>query len=365
MSQSASSSEHDRTEPATPFKLSEARKQGQVAKSLDVNSLVMVSALLCALLFLGEKAWRRMAQFSEALFISASVAVEEKSLLNTLGSAASIYWGVLMAPIGFGVVAAILGNVVQTGPIFTFDPLKPKFERLNPVAGFKRVFNKRMFFEALKSILKLLILLAVGYMSFSGHWDELSSLSSKSAADQLIWFSGVATSFLFKCVLALLAIALIDLAFVRWQYARQMRMSRRDMKEEVKRREGDPLIRSKLRQLQRDNLQQSKSLSRVQDADVLITNPTHLSVALRYVRGEMSAPRVIAKGSERWAHDMRILAARHGIPIFERKALARTLFRHGMLDRPVPVDTFVDVARVYADLAEHRRARTNRAEARA
>ena len=142
------------------------------------------------------------------------------------------------------------------------------------------------------------------------------------------------------------------------------------MKDEVKRREGDPLIRSKIRQLQRENLKQSKSLSRVADADVLITNPTHFAVALRYVRGEMTAPTVIAKGSERWAQDMRQLALKHQVPIFERKSLARKLFRHAVVDHPVPATTFVDVARLYADLGSRRRRQSysntsNRVEAHA
>lgn len=366
MSENTSSSEHDRTEPASQFKLSEARKQGQVAKSLDINSLFMVFFLLCALLLLGGKAWQQMGMFSENTFIGSSAyAYDQRSVVGALTQAAGTFWAVILTPLCFGVAGAVLGNLIQTGPIFSAAPLKPKFERINPVAGFKRVFNKRMLFEALKSMIKLVILLAVAYVTFSGHWQELSVVGPMSAAEQLSWFVGLAVVLLFRLVMAMVVIALLDLALTRWQFSKQMRMSRLDMKEEVKRREGDPLIRSKIRQLQKENLKQSKSLSRVSDADVLITNPTHLAVALRYVRGEMSAPNVIAKGSERWAKDMRELAGRYGVPVFERKSLARALFRKGQLDHPVPVDTFIDVARLYADLGEYQRARANRGEVHA
>ena len=357
------SSEHERTEPASQFKLSEARKHGQVSKSLDVNSFVMVFALVMILAASAEKSWHTIGRASQSLFGSADMyASTDLALLDALKFSVMTLWSVLLMPLCVGAIAAILANVVQTGFVFSFTPLKPKFERLNPVAGFKRVFTKRLLIDAVKSGFKLTALLAVSYMTFSSHWQELSNVAIQSVTEQAAWFARIATILLFRLLLALLVFALIDLALSRWQFAKQMRMSRRDMKEEVKRREGDPLIRSKIRQLQRENLKQSKSLSRVADADVLITNPTHFAVALRYVRGEMSAPTVIAKGSERWAANMRQLAVKHGIPIFERRGLARKLFRSALVDRPVPADTFIDVARLYADLGTYRRRQLNRVE---
>jgi flagellar biosynthetic protein FlhB len=231
------------------------------------------------------------------------------------------------------------------------------------VAGFKRVFTKRLLVESAKSVFKLVVLVVVAYITFSSHWQDLAEVAAKPVGVQVSWFCSVASMLLFRLLFALLIFALIDLALVRWQFAKQMRMSRRDMKEEVKRREGDPLIRSKIRQLQRENLKQSKSLNRVADADVLITNPIHFAVALKYVRGEMSAPVVIAKGSERWAADMRKIANKYNIPTFERRNLARQLFRRAIIDHPVPSETFVDVARVYADLSTHKRQQASRIEA--
>jgi flagellar biosynthesis protein FlhB len=160
---------------------------------------------------------------------------------------------------------------------------------------------------------------------------------------------------LFRLGLALVLIGLLDLLYTRRKFGKDMMMSRREMKEEVKRREGDPLIRAKLRELQRENLKQAASVKRVPEADVLITNPEHLAIALKYQRGAMAAPVMLAKGADSWAADMRALARRHGIPIYERRPLARQLFRLGQLGQAIPADAYVEVARVYADLEAKQR----------
>jgi flagellar biosynthetic protein FlhB len=171
------------------------------------------------------------------------------------------------------------------------------------------------------------------------------------------WFADNAVTLLFRLGLALLLIGLLDLMYTRHKFKRDMMMSRREVKEEVKRREGDPLIRAKLRELQRENLKQAASVQRVPEADVLITNPEHLAIALRYEHGVMAAPVMLAKGADAWAADMRAMARRHGIPIYERKPLARLLFRRGQLDAAIPGEAYVDVARIYADLDAKRRER--------
>lgn len=157
--------------------------------------------------------------------------------------------------------------------------------------------------------------------------------------------------------LVLVVVGLLDLVLVRWQYARQMMMSRREVTEELKRREGDPQIRAKIRQLQRENMKQARSVSRVGDADVLITNPQHFAVALRYERGAMGAPQVIAKGTDDLALEMRAWAGRCNVPVYERRRLARLLYQRVQVDQPIPPELFIDVARIYAELGESRRNR--------
>ncbi len=347
--------EQNRTEKATPFKLEEARKQGQVAKSLDFNTLIMMWGLLGLAMIWGANAWEDLGILSSNLFARAA----ELPLGTGAGS-----WLVdllrsfiaLMAPVlVVGAVLAILANFVQTGPVFSFKALKPKGERINPIAGFKRIYSGKMLFEAAKGLLKLFVLGGIGVAFFFALWPKLQGAASADSTVVQAWFGANAIALLFRLGLALVLIGLLDLMYTRHKFGKDMMMSRRELKEEVKRREGDPQIRAKLRELQRENLKQAASVKRVPEADVLITNPEHLAIALRYERGTMNAPVLLAKGAESWAAQMRALARRHGIPIYQRKPLARQLFQIGQIGQAIPSDSYLDVARIYADLEARRR----------
>ena len=342
--------EQNRTEQATPFKLEEARKQGQVAKSLDFNTLLMVWGLIALAMIWGASAWQELGQLArELLAVSGDLHVSFDNggwMAGLVRAFVSLIAPVLLV----GAVLAVLANIVQTGPIFSFKPLKPKGERINPVAGFKRIYNKKILFDAFKSLLKLLVLGGVAVAFFFAMWPQLLVPQSVDGERVQVWFGSNVVALLFRLGLALVLIGLLDLMYTRHKFKRDMMMSRRELKEEVKRREGDPQIRAKLRELQRENLKQSASVKRVPEADVLITNPEHLALALRYERGTMAAPVLLARGADSWAAEMRELARRHGIPIYQRRSLARKLFRSAQLDHPIPADCYVDVARIYADL---------------
>ncbi|HEU4653037.1 MAG TPA: EscU/YscU/HrcU family type III secretion system export apparatus switch protein [Steroidobacteraceae bacterium] len=350
--------EQNRTEQATPFKLSEAKKKGQVAKSLDFNTFVIISGLLLGLMIWGRSQWQGFCELSAQLFAaSGTLQLNTDSFAGTARVVATDALSILLPFAGVGFVFAVLANLIQTGPIFSGDPIKPKFERLNPVAGFKRIFNKRMMFEAVKSVIKLGFFGAIAFGFFMSIWPSLSQVAMSEPGGQMQWLADNAIGLLFRLGLALALVGLLDLAFARWQYKQQMMMSTREVKEEIKRREGDPLIRAKIRELQRENRKQARSLGRVPEADVLITNPEHLAIALKYDRARMNAPVVIAKGVDEWAAQMRAMAARHSIPRYERRRLARFLFRRVNIDEPIPTDCFVEVARIYAEVNELRRDR--------
>jgi flagellar biosynthesis protein FlhB len=350
--------EQNRTEQASPFKLEEAKKRGQVAKSLDFNTLLVVCGLLAALAIWSGGSWAALCRLCAQLFGLAAQLQIDSHTFPMIAAAITREGLALVLPFAsVGMGFAAVANLVQTGPIFSAEPIKPKFERLNPVAGFKRVYNKRLFFEALKSVVKLVFFGLIAYTFFMTLWPSMPALATRDAAEQLQWLGSTGLALLFRLGLALIVVGLLDLVFTRWQYSRQMMMSRREMKEEVKRREGDPQLRARIRQLQRENLKQARSVSRVRDADVLITNPEHFAVALRYERGSMDAPLVIAKGTDWWAIRMRALAGRHSVPVFERRRLARLLFKRVHIDQQIPAECFVDVARVYAELNGRQRDR--------
>jgi flagellar biosynthesis protein FlhB len=348
--------EQNKTEQATPHKLTEARKQGQVSKSLDCIAVFVVAGLLVALLGGAQRSWLLLAQTSQQLLEDAGRLQLSVQTAATLASAVALSaLGALLPCAGIGALCAVLGNLLQTGPIFSMAAVKPKFNRLNLATGFKRLFSKKMLIEGVKSVLKLLFFATVVLVFFRSLWPELSGLANQGLQQQLQWLGQNTVALLFRLLMALTVVAILDVALSRWQYSKQMMMSKREVKEEIKRREGDPLIRAKIRELQRAALQQSRALQNVPGADVLITNPQHLAIALRYDRSSMGAPVIVAKGAERWAQQMRVLAAKHGVPQFEQRRLARALFRHGVPGRPIPIETFVDVAHIYAVLTQRER----------
>ncbi|TQV73399.1 flagellar biosynthesis protein FlhB [Exilibacterium tricleocarpae] len=344
-----SEQEQDRTEPATPFKLREARKRGQVAKSLEINSLLLLSVALVVTYFMGEAMVERMLALYRELFANAHrIDFDIPTAIGlfdySFSALVSVLWPLVMALM----LTAILANLFQTGPIFSFFPIKPDFNRLNPVSGFKRLFSKKLLFESVKTLIKIATFGAVMYFSFQLLVPKLMVLLDVDPAAYTPLLMDHGRSLAYKLLGVILLIALIDLMYSRWDFGQQMRMSRRELKEEVKRREGDPQIRARRRQLQKEAVKRAGAVRRVPDADVLITNPTHLAVALQYNSETMPAPRITAMGGGDLAAEMRRLAVRHGVPVVENKPLARALFREGEVDAWIPEALFPALAKILA-----------------
>jgi flagellar biosynthesis protein FlhB len=339
--------EQDRSEPATPYKLQEARKRGQVAKSMEfVSWFTLTAAVIFGSMMLDDVV-RGELSLSRALFDQAgAISLSVRSAQMLLAAITWYLLGVFGLFIALVLGVAVLASFAQTGPVLSFHPVKPDFTRLNPVAGFKRVFNARMLYEAAKTFIKVMLLAALIYVCLSKAMPAMMALQMMDIHAHPAWIIKQAMQ-LALTVLALLAcIAIVDLGFVKWDFAKRMRMSRREVKEEVKRRDGDPKVKAKIRELQREAARRGASLKRVPEADVLITNPTHLSVAVKYERGQAPAPRVIAKGAGDMALSMRESARQHGVPIIECRSVAQLLFRKTPIDAFVPPETYPAVARL-------------------
>ena len=341
--------DQDRTEKATPFKLKEARKRGQVAKSQEVNSLVMLSVAFAISYFAAESLIQGGLTLSQQLLSGAHlVSLDGPAPVALfeyiLDSSTSLFWPLILAL----VVGAIAANMFQTGPVFSFHPLKPDPARINPVAGFKRLFSKKLLFESVKTVLKIAIYGFAVYLAIKALLPELMGLLDTPTEVYPALLVAMGQGLAAKLLLLILLIAMIDLVYTRWDYGQQMRMSHRDLKEETKRREGDPQVRSKRRQLQREAVSRAGAVQRVPDADVLITNPTHLAIALKYDRETMAVPQLIAKGAGDLALKMRTVAHRSGVCVVENKPLARELFRKTAIDSGVPDSLFPVVAKILA-----------------
>lgn len=340
--------EQDKTEQPTPYRLEEARKRGQVPKSTDLSGVLVLVVFCVAFTATASTLSHALAQSMRSILAMAGNAPETSSaLLHWLQGTFSPLWQSLLPVVMALVIAAVLANLAQTGPLFSTEPLKPDFSRLNPAQGLKRIFSMRILWELFKLCLKMALLAAVA-------WTVASSIDRKIQAAayaapqnvaRLLRSTFVQVSTWMLVVLGL--IALFDLWFTRREYIRKLRMSRRDLKDEVKRREGDPEIRQKRKRLNAELLKQARSVRKVPEADIVLTNPTHLAIALKYRPRSMRSPVVLCKGADALAAQIRKVAANSAVPCLRSPELARAIFRECRIDHPVPSHLFDQLAPVY------------------
>jgi flagellar biosynthetic protein FlhB len=339
--------DQNRNESATPYKLEEARKKGSVPKSLDINSLMVLGAAVLTLYVWGPHiANGELVLFQHILSNAAQGSFELSELSEYLALLMSKAMQLLAPLFLLLIVLSVLSSLIQTGPVFSFFALKPDWDRVNPIAGLKRMFSLKLLLESVKTVLKFLFLGSVLYTAISAAMPHfINTFQVHPAALGSVLFPEV-RQILFKLLMAFAIVACMDLIYSRWDFGRRMRMSRKDISDEHKRREGDPRIKSRVRELQREALKRSKSMGRVKDADVLITNPTHFAIAIKYEKDIKDAPLVIAKGAGFLAARMRAIARLHQVPIIESRALARSLFHQVAIDQAVPTEHYNALAKI-------------------
>ncbi|MEJ0027200.1 MAG: EscU/YscU/HrcU family type III secretion system export apparatus switch protein [Rhizomicrobium sp.] len=348
--------EQDRTEQPTPFKLDRARRKGTVARGVDLGFLTGLSAFAGYAWILGPHFGGIIAQATHNALLGASTVPDSR---HAVIAAASFLFKPILAPLAllgaliFAVV--LLFEMLQTGVVFSSEPLKPDFTRLNPSRGLKRLFTVRMLIETLKNVLKLLAYVTVGYLAIRTVLDSsvASLVDGRSLAELM-------TRSAFRLLAAALAVGflftVLDQLIVRRDYLKRMRMSRREMRREMREREGEPLLKRKRKQMHAEFVKASQSLRNMRGADVLIANPLHIALALRYDRRTMAAPVIVSVGTNRFALRLKRLAFIYGVPVIEDKALARELLRRGALNRPIPDRCFRPVANIYNALRAKRAA---------
>lgn len=335
----------DRNEPATPFKLQKAREQGQTARSTDATACAVFLVAVLYLSWQGIEMCLAMLRICRTLL--AQAAHGDSATLWTLAAHASVDAAVVLLPFLLALpLAATVACIAQSGMVFSFEPLHMDFQRVNPATGFKRVFSTRTLFDGLRACIKLVVLCGAAGFALFALLPQFQALSALSPAAFLQTLLEDLASLGWKMGIALACIAAADMLFTQREFGRKMRMSTRELKDEYKNREGDPRIRSRLRELRRELLKRSQAVRNTRTADVVVTNPTHYAVALRYVHGEMEAPRLVAKGAGQLAAAMREIAARHRIVVVQNPPLARRLFREAAIDEYLPADFHADVARI-------------------
>jgi flagellar biosynthetic protein FlhB len=342
-------SEHagEKTEQPTPRKLEEAQKQGQIARSAEVQTALVLLGVVCALSFTGRETWRLMG----ASMIGVLGHLHDTPLsLNVMQGYAwrgSLVFLQCVAPVVLAAMAGgLLAGTIQNRFTTASEALGFKWERLNPAEGFKRVFSGRSAVPAVVAIFKFLLIGTLTYSTVKEVVNDPVFTSSVSLARFGEFLAASSLKISLRVLLAVGVIAAADYGYQFWRNHRDLMMTREELKDEMKSTEGNPQVKARRRRA----LGRSKRrmLEDVAKADVVVTNPTHIAVALRYDRKTMQAPRLVAKGIRKNAEQIRELARQHGVPIVENKPLARLMFKYGKVGREIPAQLYAAVAEVLA-----------------
>ena len=353
-------SAEERTEQATPRRRQEARERGQVARSREVTSVAVLLGGLVLLYFStplvydGFSSLMRFA-FGEALARPVTLA----SAGELLGSATLRAIG-YSAPVAVGLVLVeLLASYGQVGLMVTPQAIEPKLEHIDPMRGFQRMLSMRAVMQMVFSLLKLAIITGVFYLAIRNRVAEFFPLVDAGAGGVLAYLARTVALVGFQACAVLVVIAVADYGYQRWEHERGLRMTRQEMREEMKRLEGDPLVKSRIRQVQRE-VAHRRMMQDLPKADAVVTNPTHYAVALRYDAATMEAPTVVAKGRDHLAEKIKEIARFHGIPFVEDPFLARTLYRTVEVGRAIPYGLYQAVARVLAYIYQLQRRQSAR-----
>jgi flagellar biosynthetic protein FlhB len=344
------SSAQEKTEKPTPRKRSKAREKGQVAKSAELAGAMVLMAGLVSFLIFGGFIYNQVSGFLS--YMLANAAQQEISQQNIVSMFTGWYYFLFMtvAPVFlFVVLAAVIFNVIQVGFMWAPSRIKPNLQKLNPLSGLKRLFSKRIFFELFKNIMKLVIVGAVSYITVAGEMDNLSRLGDMDTMATVIYLLDVCFKIFWRSVLAMLGLALLDWAFQKYTFEKDLKMSKQEVKDEFKQIEGDPHIKARIRSLQREAARK-RMMGAVPQADVVITNPTHLAVALSYKPADMDAPKVVAKGANLVAQKIKDLAYEANVPVIEDKPLAQALYKSTEVGQSIPFELYEAVAGILAHI---------------
>ncbi|MDR2386283.1 MAG: flagellar biosynthesis protein FlhB [Deltaproteobacteria bacterium] len=337
----------EKTEEPTGHKLSQAREKGQVPKSMEISAAVVLLAAVSVLFAFGPYGWQRLVGvfryvLDEAVHFEATPAAV-LGLSRTLFKEALI----LILPVALVVLVASLAiNIYQLGGfMMVSDSIVPKLDKLNFITGFGRFFKLKTLVECLKSIFKMTIIFLVGYLVIKDHMDDFVLMVDMKVLSIALLVLKISLEIFIKTVLLLLVLAALDYGYQRWQFIQDMKMTKQEVKDEFKQIEGDPIVKNRIRQAQRE-ASKKRQLSDVPKADVVIANPTHFAVALLYDKTQAPAPVVLAKGQDFLALRIKDIARENKVPVVENKPLAQALYQAVEVGQTIPVEFYKAVAEV-------------------
>lgn len=344
----AEDSDLERTEAATAKRIEQAREKGDVPRSREMATCVLLLVGGVAVWMFGGQLAAKMNNLMYAVFsFDREQIFDIRAMYNRLVEPAIELAIVLLPILGLMLFAALASPILLGGWLFSSQALAPKFERLNPLSGIKRMFSVNALVELFKAIAKTILVATVAWYVVRGQLDEVLTLSRENIKASTQHMTSLVLASFLSIVAALIFIAVVDVPYQLWSYARKLRMTKEQVKQEHKESEGDPHIKAKIRAIQRA-MARRRMMAEVPTADVVITNPTHFAVALKYEDGAMRAPKVIAKGADAVAHKIREIAQEHKVPILEAPPLARALHHHTEIGDEIPEALYTAVAEVLA-----------------
>ncbi len=341
----------EKTEKATPKRKQESREKGQVAKSRE-----LISAILLLLMFWGIKVFipyimNELILMSKRMLSLSNIQGDNlytiKSLMNLFVYCAIVFLKICAPLLLIGLAASLISNYLQVGFLFTLKPLMPKLNKLNPLEGAKRIFSKHALVEFFKSNIKIFI---IGYLVYSylrKNYYSIPDLISMSVENTAAFIGNAIVNIGFRAGFAFLILSIFDYAFQIWDFAKNQKMSKQEIKEEYKQTEGNPQIKSKIKEKQRQ-LSLRRMMAEVPKADVIITNPTHYAVAIKYDTLVSEAPLVLAKGKDLIAQKIKESAKENKVIIVENKPLAQALYKSVEIGQSIPIELYKAVAEVLA-----------------
>lgn len=344
----ADDSSDDRTEAPSPKRRRDAREKGNVAKSTEINSVFVLLAGIFMMRVLSGWFFGQIGSgFEQSFQMISNPVINQESVILYIRSATIKFFMVSLPIVGVIMVVGLLANIFQIGFLFTTTPIIPKLEKINPLSGMKKMFSLRSLVEAAKSILKMVIIAVVAYLTMKSEFENILVLCNTSVGYIWIFILNVAFRIVFYVALVLMVLALFDFLYQRHEQEKKMKMTHQEVKEERKQLEGDPQVKARIRSLQRE-MARRRMMDDVPKATVVVTNPTHLAIALRYDSAEMETPVVVAKGRELVAAKIREIAKKNDIPIVEDKPLARAMYDKIEPGDAIPLEFFNAIAEILA-----------------
>lgn len=338
----------ERTETPSSKRREDFRKKGQVAQSREVQAAAMFTLLLLFWLGFAPIFWQQIQELVTTVWKdSCTYAITTLSLMR-LAYTLAIGLGIALAPLFLiALVTGFFATFLQIGWLFTTEPLLPDLSKLDPIKGMARFFSKRALVEVIKSLLKVGLIGWIAFKTVAGEFDDALLLAQMPIDATITYLAKTAALVMAKVAAVMILLAILDYGFTRWELEEKMKMTKQEQKEEMKESEGDPHLKSKIRSIQQQ-MARRRMMAAVPEADVVITNPTHIAVAIKYEAGKMDAPMVLAKGQELVAEKIREIAREHDIPLVENPPVARLLHAKVEIGQTIPDELFKAVAEILA-----------------